>query len=69
MPHDVFEGKAYKYLLSGVDFASRHGVAKSVTTKKSSEIAFMLRQSIRKVERSNILMPSKLMIVLSLSAR
>ena len=42
MPHDVFEGKTYKYLLSGVDFASRYGVAKPLMTKKSSEVAFVL---------------------------
>ena len=42
MRHDVFEGKTYKYLLSGVDFASRYRVAKPFMTKKSSEVAFVL---------------------------
>ena len=42
MPHDAFEGNTYKYLLSGVDVASRYKVAKPLTTKKSSEVAFML---------------------------
>ena len=42
MPHDVFEGKTYKYLLSGVDVASRYGVAKPLTTKKSSKVEFVL---------------------------
>ena len=42
MPHDVFEGKTYKYLFSGVDVASRYGVAKPLMTKKSSLAAFLL---------------------------
>ena len=37
-----FEGNTYKYLLTGVDVASRYGVAKPLTTKKSSEVAFLL---------------------------
>ena len=37
-----FEGNTYKYLLSGVDVASRYRVTKPVTTKKLSEIAFVL---------------------------
>ena len=42
MPHNVFEANTYKYVLSGVDVASRYKVAKPLTTKKSSEVAFML---------------------------
>ena len=42
MPRDVFEGKTYKYLLSGVDVASRYGVSKPLMTKKTSEVAFVL---------------------------
>ena len=41
MPHNVFEGNTYKYLLSAVDVASRYKVAKALTTKKSSEVAFV----------------------------
>ena len=41
MPH-VFEGNTYKYLLSDADVASRYRVAKRLTNKKSSEIAFVL---------------------------
>ena len=43
LSHDDFVGNTYKYLLSGVDVASRYGVAKSLTTKKSSEVSFVLR--------------------------
>ena len=42
MPHNSFEGNTYKYLLSGVDIASRYRVARPLTTKKSSEVAFVL---------------------------
>ena len=42
IPHNFFEGNTYKYLLSGVDVPSRYRVAKPLTTKKSSEVAFVL---------------------------
>ena len=42
MPHSFFEGNKSKYLLSGVDIASRYRVARPLTTKKSSEVAFVL---------------------------
>ena len=42
MPHNVFEGNTYKYILTGIDVASRYKVARSLTTKKSDEVAFVL---------------------------
>ena len=45
MPHNLFEGNTYKYILTGIDFASRYKVARPVRTKKSSEVAFMLGSS------------------------
>ena len=42
MPHNVFEGNTYKYILSDVDVASRYKVARSFRTKKSSKVAFVL---------------------------
>ena len=42
MPHNVFEGNTYKYLLSGIDVAWRYRVAKPLATKKSSKVAFVL---------------------------
>ena len=42
MPHNFFEGNTYKYLLFSVDVASRYRVPKPLTTKKSSEVAFVL---------------------------
>ena len=42
MPHDVFEGNTYRYLLAGVDVASRYKVGKPLMTKKSSVVSFVL---------------------------
>ena len=42
IPHNFFEGNTYRYLLSGVDVASRFKVAEPLTIKKSSEVAFVL---------------------------
>ena len=36
MPHKHFEGSTHKYILTSTDFASRHKVARPLTTKKSS---------------------------------
>ena len=48
MPHNFFEGNTYKYLLSGVDVASRYRVAKPLTTKNSMEVVFMLKAICKK---------------------
>ena len=42
MPHNLFEGNTYKYVLTGIDVASRYKVARPLRTKKSSEVAFVL---------------------------
>ena len=42
MPHNLFEGNTYKYILTDIDAASRYKFARSLRTKKSSEIAFAL---------------------------
>ena len=36
MPYNAFEGNTYKYLLSGIDVASRYRIVKPLTTKKLS---------------------------------
>ena len=41
MPHNVFEGNTYKYILRGIDVASRCKVARLFRMKKSSEVAFL----------------------------
>ena len=42
MPHNLFEGNTYKYILTGIDVASRYKVARPLRTKKSSEVTFVL---------------------------
>ena len=48
MPHNLFEGNTYKYILTGIDFASRYNVARPLMTKKSSEVAFVLKAVYKK---------------------
>ena len=55
MPHNLFEENTYKYILTGIDVASRYKVARPLTTKKSSEVAFVLQAIYRRVVCSNIL--------------
>ena len=42
MPHNLFEGNTFKYIVTDIDVASRYKVASSLRTKKSSEVAFVL---------------------------
>ena len=42
IPHKLFERNTYKYILTGIDVASRYKVARPLRTKKSSEVAFVL---------------------------
>ena len=48
MPYNVFEGNTYKYILTGIDVASRYKVARPLKTKKSSEVAFVLEAIYKK---------------------
>ena len=48
MPHNVFEGNTYKYILKGIDIASRYKVARTLRTKKPSEVAFVLEAIYKK---------------------
>ena len=48
MPHNAFEGSTYKYILTGVDFASRYKVSRALRIKKSSEVAFVLEAVYKK---------------------
>ena len=43
MSHNVFKGNTYKYILTGVDVASRYKVSRPVRTKRLSEVAFVLQ--------------------------
>ena len=48
MPHNAFEGNTYKYILTGVDFASRYKVSRALRIKKSNEVAFVLEAVYKK---------------------
>ena len=48
MPHNLFEGNTYKYILTGIDVASRYKVARPLRTKKSSKVAFVLEAIYKK---------------------
>ena len=48
MTHNLFEGNTYKYVLTGINVASRYKVARPLRTKKSSEVAFVLEASYKK---------------------
>ena len=48
MPHSLFEGNTYKYILTGIDVAPRYKVARPLRTKKSSEVAFLLEAIYKK---------------------
>ena len=48
MPHNLFEGNTYKYILTGIDVVSRHKVTRSLRTKTSSEVAFVLETIYKK---------------------
>ena len=48
MPHNLFEGNTYKYILTGIDAAPRYKVARPLRTKKSSEVAFVLEAIYKK---------------------
>ena len=48
MPHNLFEGNTYKYILTGIDVASRYKVARPPKTKKSSEFVFLLEAIYKK---------------------
>ena len=48
MPDNLFEGNTYKYILTGINVASRFKVARPLKTKKSSEVAFVLEAIYKK---------------------
>ena len=43
MPGDTLYGNKYKYILSGIDVASRYKVAGPLRSKKASDVAFLLK--------------------------
>ena len=49
IPHNLFEGNMYKYILTGIDVASRHKVAKPLRTKNRVKLHLCWKQSTKKV--------------------
>ena len=49
MPQNVFEGNKYKYILTGIDVASRYKVASALRSKNQASLHLCWNQSIRKV--------------------
>lgn len=43
MPGDKLYGSKYKYILSGIDAASKHKIARALRTKTASDVAFLLK--------------------------
>ncbi|XP_057297636.1 uncharacterized protein LOC130628669 [Hydractinia symbiolongicarpus] len=43
MPHDKLYGNTYRYILTGIDVASRYKVARPLRTKRASEVADMIK--------------------------
>ena len=48
IPHNLFEGNTYKYILTGINVASRYKVARARKTNKSSEVGFALEAIYKK---------------------
>ena len=48
MSHNLLEGNTYKYILTGIDVASRYKVARPLRTKKSSQVPFVLEAIYKK---------------------
>ena len=48
MPHNLFEGNTFKYILTDIYVASRYKVARLLRTKKSNEFAFVLEAIYKK---------------------
>ena len=67
MPHNVFEGNTYKYILTGLDVASRYKVARPLRTKKSSKVALVLEAIYKWVGCLNI--PKYFHVIMGLSLK
>ena len=48
MPLNLFKGNTYKYILTSIDVASRHKVVWPLKNKKSSKVAFGLKEIYKK---------------------
>ena len=54
VPHNLFEGNTYKYILTGVDVASRYKVTRPLRTKKVKRSRICARSNLQKGWRVQI---------------
>ena len=69
MPHNLFEGSTYKYILTGIDVASRYKVASPAELKNQAKLHLCWKRSIKKVAYSNIPRHSSVIMVQSLKMK
>ena len=55
IPHNVFEGNTYKYILTGINVASRYKVARPLELKNQGKLHLCWKQSIKREACLNIL--------------
>ena len=54
MPHNLFEGNTYKFILTGIDVASRYKVTSPLEPKNQAKLHLSWKQSIKRVTFLNI---------------
>ena len=64
--HNLFEGNTYKYVLTGIDVASRYKLPGLLEPKNQAKLHLSWKQSIRSVACSNILRHSSVIMDQSL---
>ena len=69
LPHNLFEGNTYKYILTGIDVASRYKVARPLRLKNQVKLHLCWKQSIKRVVYSNIPRHSSVTMTLSLNMK
>ena len=66
MPHNLFEGNTYNYILTGINVASRYKVARPFRIKSQAKLHLFWKQSIKRVtclstqRRFNVIMGQNL---------
>ena len=69
MPHNLFEGNTYKYILTGIDVASRYKVARPLSKRNQAKLHLSWKQSIKRAVCSNIPRHSNEIMVQSLKMK
>ena len=69
MPHNLFEGNTYKYILTGIDVVSRYNIARPLRTKNQAKLRLFWKQSIKRVVCLNIIRLSNVIMVQNLKMK